>query len=193
MPLRGVLVGDSQLKFMCRLRLRLLPFVETCTFSFGGHNAPRLSEAVSRLRCRPADFAVLYVGGNDLDRTGADPQRICDSIKVCTEETHYFVCEGGMDIKCRLICVVGPGDPAAARGGPCRVRLHGVASLLPVGKGQFHSSLAEQEANCHPEAYAGRLHTERRGNNGRARIGLRVWSCTLVATYNYISNVVLKH
>ncbi|XP_077547684.1 uncharacterized protein LOC144159874 [Haemaphysalis longicornis] len=82
MSLRGVLVGHSQLKFLCRLRLRLLPFVETCTFSFGGHNTPRLSEAVSRLRCRPADFAVLYVGGNNLDRTGADPQRICDSIKA---------------------------------------------------------------------------------------------------------------
>lgn len=80
-----------------------------------------------------ADFDVLYVCGNDLDRTIADPQQICDSIKVCTEKTLALFCVSVCDIKCRCNCVVGPGDPAAARCGPWRVCLHAFALLLRLG------------------------------------------------------------
>lgn len=79
--LRGVLVGDSQLKFLCRSRLRLLPLVSTCTFSFGGHDAVSLQGAIARTHFRRSDFAVLYVGGNDL-ASGADPREIASNIKV---------------------------------------------------------------------------------------------------------------
>lgn len=79
--LRGVIIGDSQLKFLNRSRLRLVDSIQTCTFSFGGYDAVRLARAVSDMRIEPVDFAVVYVGGNDLD-TNMDPQEICDNIKV---------------------------------------------------------------------------------------------------------------
>ncbi|XP_077484989.1 uncharacterized protein LOC144095056 [Amblyomma americanum] len=78
--LRGVLVGDSQLKFLCSSRLRLSPVVRTCTFSFSGHDAISLAEIIPETCFRRADFVVLYVGGNDLDR-GDDPREIASHIK----------------------------------------------------------------------------------------------------------------
>ncbi|XP_077486219.1 uncharacterized protein LOC144097355 [Amblyomma americanum] len=78
--LRGALVGDSQLKFLCSSRLRLSPLVRTCTFSFSGHDAISLAEMIRETRFRHADFVVLYVGGNDLDRAD-DPREIASHIK----------------------------------------------------------------------------------------------------------------
>ncbi|XP_075529501.1 uncharacterized protein LOC142560956 [Dermacentor variabilis] len=79
--LRGVIVGDSQVKFLNRSRLRLIESIKTCTFSFAGYNAVRLARAVSTMRFERVDFAVLYVGGNDLE-SNVDPQEICDNIKA---------------------------------------------------------------------------------------------------------------
>ncbi|KAL3192626.1 hypothetical protein MRX96_058848 [Rhipicephalus microplus] len=45
--LRGVVIGDSQVKFMCRSRLPLKASVKTCTFSFAGYDAVRMAQAVT--------------------------------------------------------------------------------------------------------------------------------------------------
>ncbi|XP_077506702.1 uncharacterized protein LOC144115943 [Amblyomma americanum] len=82
MAMRDVPVGNSQLKPLCRSRLRLCPSVETCTFSFGGYDAVHLASAVRRLNLKPADFVILYVGGNDLARPNASPQAICVNFKA---------------------------------------------------------------------------------------------------------------
>ncbi|XP_077507099.1 uncharacterized protein LOC144116257 [Amblyomma americanum] len=82
MALRGVLVGDSQLKRLCRSRLRLRPSVETCTFSFSGYDAVRLASAVRRINLLRADFCVVYEGGNCISRPNTSPQEICDNIKA---------------------------------------------------------------------------------------------------------------
>ncbi|XP_077513186.1 uncharacterized protein LOC144124425 isoform X2 [Amblyomma americanum] len=82
MTVRGVLVGGSQVKRLCRSRLRLCPSVETCTFSFGGYDAVHLASAVRRLNLKPVDFVILYVGGNDLARPNASPQAICVNVKA---------------------------------------------------------------------------------------------------------------
>ncbi|XP_037515371.2 uncharacterized protein LOC119391794 [Rhipicephalus sanguineus] len=78
--LRGVVIGDSQVKFMCRSRLPLKASVKTCTFSYAGFDALRMAEAVSSMRFQRVDFAILYVGGNDLANVNAEPQEICDNI-----------------------------------------------------------------------------------------------------------------
>ncbi|XP_077498904.1 uncharacterized protein LOC144109975 isoform X2 [Amblyomma americanum] len=82
MALRDVLDGDSQLKRLCRSRLRLRPSVETCTFSFSGYDAVRLASAVRRINLLRADLCVVYVGGNDISRPNTSPQEICDNIKA---------------------------------------------------------------------------------------------------------------
>ncbi|XP_077519876.1 uncharacterized protein LOC144129633 [Amblyomma americanum] len=78
MALRDVLVSDSQLKRMCRSRLRLRPSVETCTFSFSGYDAVRLASAVRRINLLRTDFCVVYVRGNDIFRPNTSPQEICN-------------------------------------------------------------------------------------------------------------------
>ncbi|KAH6919631.1 hypothetical protein HPB50_029380 [Hyalomma asiaticum] len=89
--LRGVIIGDSQMKFLCRSRLRLAASVRTCTFSFAGFEATRLASAVSAIRLQHVDFCVLYVGANDLANSDKDPQDICDSIKELVLQLHRDV------------------------------------------------------------------------------------------------------
>ncbi|KAL3173150.1 hypothetical protein MRX96_012287 [Rhipicephalus microplus] len=78
--LRGVVIGESQVKFMCRSRLPLKASVKTCTFSFARYDAVRMAEAVSAMHFQRVNFAILYVGGNDLVNVNAEPQEICDNI-----------------------------------------------------------------------------------------------------------------
>ncbi|KAL1477422.1 hypothetical protein MTO96_017485 [Rhipicephalus appendiculatus] len=85
MALRGVVLGDSQIKFLTRSCLRLSPSVDSCTFSFGGYNATRLSRAVGTMHFSRMDFAVAYVGGNNFSRFIADPQAISNNIKVVVQ------------------------------------------------------------------------------------------------------------
>lgn len=80
--MRGVLVGDSQLKFLNRSRLQFAKDVSTCTFSVGGANAVTLLTKVQQLHLKSMDFVVIYVGGNDLS-DGRDPWDICRDILVC--------------------------------------------------------------------------------------------------------------
>ncbi|KAH6926281.1 hypothetical protein HPB50_016373 [Hyalomma asiaticum] len=89
--LRGVIIGDSQMKFLCHSRLRLAASVRTCTFSFAGFDATCLASAVSAIRLQHVDFCVLYVGGNDLANSDKDPQDICDSIKELVLQLHRDV------------------------------------------------------------------------------------------------------
>ncbi|KAM7299188.1 uncharacterized protein ISCGN_019755 [Ixodes scapularis] len=64
--LRGVVIGDSQIKFLERDRLRLVPSVQVCTFSFPGASTRTLPGEVGRLHLHATDFVAVYVGGNDL-------------------------------------------------------------------------------------------------------------------------------
>ncbi|XP_077548568.1 uncharacterized protein LOC144161861 [Haemaphysalis longicornis] len=58
-----------------------------------------LSRAVSRTHFKRADFAVLYVGGNDLDKREADPSKICEDITVRIRNPCVFqVHKGGNDV-----------------------------------------------------------------------------------------------
>ncbi|KAL3170608.1 hypothetical protein MRX96_014174 [Rhipicephalus microplus] len=79
--LHDMVIGDSQVKFMCRSHLPLKGSVKTCTFSFHGYDAVRMAEAVSAMHFKRVDFAILYVGGNDLAYVNAEPQEICDNIE----------------------------------------------------------------------------------------------------------------
>lgn len=62
----GVLLGDSQLKWLSVRRLQFACSVRTCMFSVGGATAASLLRQVQLWRLRPVKFAVVYVGGNDL-------------------------------------------------------------------------------------------------------------------------------
>lgn len=79
--LRGALIGDSQLKFLNRTRLRLHSDVHVCTFSFGGATAVRLADKCRQLGLAALDFVVLYVGGNDLSN-GRSPLDVSKDIMV---------------------------------------------------------------------------------------------------------------
>ncbi|XP_075737580.1 uncharacterized protein LOC142777131 isoform X2 [Rhipicephalus microplus] len=79
--LHNMVIGDSQVKFMCRSRLPLKGSVKTCTFSFAGYDAVRMAEAVSAMHFKRFDFAILYVGGNNLAYVNGEPQEICDNIE----------------------------------------------------------------------------------------------------------------
>ncbi|KAL3189103.1 hypothetical protein MRX96_003240 [Rhipicephalus microplus] len=78
--LRGVVIGESHVKFMCKSCLPLNASVKTCTFSFAGYDAVRIAEAVSAMHFQCVNFAILYVAGNDLANLTAEPQEICDNI-----------------------------------------------------------------------------------------------------------------
>lgn len=79
--LRGVFIGDSQLKFLNRSRLALRSDVQVCTFSFGGATAVSLAEECRRLGLVALDFVVVYVGGNDLSN-GRSPFDVSRDITV---------------------------------------------------------------------------------------------------------------
>lgn len=64
--MRGFLIGDSQLKFLCADRLYLSSNVTTCTFSFPGATVASLTRKVNTFDFSNVDFVVIYVGGNDL-------------------------------------------------------------------------------------------------------------------------------
>ncbi|KAL3217630.1 hypothetical protein MRX96_032261 [Rhipicephalus microplus] len=51
-------------------------------FSFRGFDAVRLTQAVSTMGFQHVDFAVVYVGGNDLSHANAVPQEVCDNIRT---------------------------------------------------------------------------------------------------------------
>ncbi|KAL3186402.1 hypothetical protein MRX96_028114 [Rhipicephalus microplus] len=65
---------------MCRSRLPLKASVKTSTFSFAGYDAVRTAEAVSAMHFQCVNFAILYIGGNDLANVNAEPQEMCDNI-----------------------------------------------------------------------------------------------------------------
>ncbi|KAM7300849.1 hypothetical protein ISCGN_016434 [Ixodes scapularis] len=77
--MEGILVGDSQLKFLTRQHLRFTCDVQTCTFSVGGATAALLLTKVRRWLLRRVDFFVVYVGGNDLDN-GRRLDEVCRDI-----------------------------------------------------------------------------------------------------------------
>ncbi|KAL3247729.1 hypothetical protein MRX96_056806 [Rhipicephalus microplus] len=78
--LRGVVICDRQVKFMGRSRLPLKASVKICTFSFAGYDAVCTAKAVSAMAFQRVNFAILYIGGNDLDNVNAKPHEICDNI-----------------------------------------------------------------------------------------------------------------
>lgn len=80
--MRGVLVGDSQLKFLNRNRLQFAQHVCTCTFSVGSADTVTLLTNVQQWHLKSMDFVVIYVGSNDLSY-GRDPWDICRDILVC--------------------------------------------------------------------------------------------------------------
>lgn len=80
--LRGVIIGDSQMKFLNKTRLYLGKNSKVCTFSFGGADAPRLTRKLRIMKFGPLDFVALYVGGNDL-ANGKPVDDIALDIKVC--------------------------------------------------------------------------------------------------------------
>ncbi|KAL3187876.1 hypothetical protein MRX96_000495 [Rhipicephalus microplus] len=86
--LSGVVIGDSQVKFMCRSRLPLKASIKTCTFSFAGYDAVRTAEAVSAMHFQRINFAILYIRGNDLANVNAEPQEICDNIGLVLQLQH---------------------------------------------------------------------------------------------------------
>lgn len=80
--MKGVLIGDSQLKYVSSSRLQFAEnVVRTCTFSVGGATAASLLSKVQQWRLRPVEFVVICVGSNDLTN-GRDPWDICRDILV---------------------------------------------------------------------------------------------------------------
>lgn len=82
--IRGVAVGDSQLKFMARDRIPLRSTVELMTFSFGGSTTETLPELLAGLELLRVDFVAVYVGGNDLFGIGPhnSPTAISERLEV---------------------------------------------------------------------------------------------------------------
>lgn len=82
--IRGIAVGDSQLKFMARHRVPLGSTVDFVTFSFCGSTTETLPELVAGLRLQPVDFVAIYVGGNDLFklRPNNTPAAISERLEV---------------------------------------------------------------------------------------------------------------
>ncbi|KAL1444023.1 hypothetical protein MTO96_030083 [Rhipicephalus appendiculatus] len=88
--------------------------VETCTFSFSGFNAVRLAEAVSTMGFQQVDFAVLYVGGNDLSHASVVPQEICDNIREVVLQLQHDVAPAVYVFKVLQRCY-SPEDTDAVR------------------------------------------------------------------------------
>ncbi|KAL3207359.1 hypothetical protein MRX96_010152 [Rhipicephalus microplus] len=65
---------------MCRSRLLLKASVKTCTFSFADYDAVRLAEADSAMHFQRVNFAIFYIGGNDLPNVNAETREICENI-----------------------------------------------------------------------------------------------------------------
>lgn len=62
----GAIFGSSQLKWLCRDRLYIDGRVDVCTFSFAGATVLSLRERIEVMSIKKLDFAVVYVGGNDV-------------------------------------------------------------------------------------------------------------------------------
>ncbi|KAM7314221.1 uncharacterized protein ISCGN_004006 [Ixodes scapularis] len=94
MKLRGAIVGDSQLKFLERHRLRLVPSVQVCTFSFPGASTRTLPGYVEQLHLHAEDFIAVYIGGNDLfngDSADDIATRIKDFIVGLMKSTRHVL------------------------------------------------------------------------------------------------------
>ncbi|KAL3190125.1 hypothetical protein MRX96_020442 [Rhipicephalus microplus] len=89
--LRVPVIGDSQVKFMCRSRLPLKASVNTSAFSFAGYDAVRMTEAVSATHFQRVNFAILYIGGKDLANVNAEPREICHNIGTVVLQLQHDV------------------------------------------------------------------------------------------------------
>ncbi|KAL3217402.1 hypothetical protein MRX96_032404 [Rhipicephalus microplus] len=65
--------------------------VKTCTFSFAGYDAVPTAEAVSAMHFQRVNFAILYIGGNDLANVNVEPREICDNIGKLVLQLQYDV------------------------------------------------------------------------------------------------------
>ncbi|KAL3190132.1 hypothetical protein MRX96_020449 [Rhipicephalus microplus] len=139
---RVVVIGDSQVKFMCRSRLPLKASVKTSTLSFAGYDAVRTAEAASAMHFQRVNFAILYIEGNDLVNFNAEPQEICNNIGKLVLQLQHDVAPN--------VCLQGAPTPLQPRRRRC-------------GAQQKLSALAEPQAGGYAKALATCSHLERRG------------------------------
>ncbi|XP_077507209.1 uncharacterized protein LOC144116336 [Amblyomma americanum] len=83
--LHGVIIGDSQVKFLNWTRLYVPASMRMCPFSYGGADARRLMDIIRRMPLKPLHIVAKYVCGNDLC-TERSPEDIADDIKKLVQQ-----------------------------------------------------------------------------------------------------------